>query len=93
MMITWRETLSYISRMGVGEGARVLVLGSGGNGNAFVAHARNLGAQTVALTGSAPREEVARQIGATHFLDYRRGDLVAQLQSEHPEASTSSSTP
>jgi threonine dehydrogenase-like Zn-dependent dehydrogenase len=83
MMITWRETLSYITRMGVGPDTGVLVLGSGGNGNAFVAHARNLGAQVVAITGSAAREATARQVGATHFYDYTSADLTDRLTQEH----------
>ena len=35
MMITWRETHSYISRLGVKPGSRLLILGSGGNGFSF----------------------------------------------------------
>jgi NADPH:quinone reductase-like Zn-dependent oxidoreductase len=65
MMITWRETLSYITRMGIGAGAAVLIIGSGGNGLAFTAHAANLGATRVAVLGSAGREGVARSAGAT----------------------------
>ncbi len=42
MMITWRETLSYVRRIGIGPGCRVLVLGSGGNGLAFVAQHRGV---------------------------------------------------
>jgi 2-desacetyl-2-hydroxyethyl bacteriochlorophyllide A dehydrogenase len=85
MMITWRETLSYITRMGVGTRSKVLVLGSGGNGNAFVAHATNLGAAAVALTGNANREATAQAVGATHFYNYSAADLVQQIQNEHPE--------
>jgi 2-desacetyl-2-hydroxyethyl bacteriochlorophyllide A dehydrogenase len=85
MMITWRETLSYITRVGITNGSRVLVLGSGGNGNAFVAHAANLGAQAVAITGSANREGTARAVGATHFYNYATPDLREQLQSEHSD--------
>jgi light-regulated signal transduction histidine kinase (bacteriophytochrome) len=32
MFTTWRETLSFITRMGVSAGMKVLVIGSGGNG-------------------------------------------------------------
>ncbi len=32
MMITWRETLSYLNRLGPVAGKRLLIIGSGGNG-------------------------------------------------------------
>ena len=35
MLITWRETLSYVKRMGVSHGATVLLMGSGGVGLSF----------------------------------------------------------
>jgi D-arabinose 1-dehydrogenase-like Zn-dependent alcohol dehydrogenase len=85
MMITWRETLSYITRLGIAPGSRVLVLGSGGNGNAFVVHAANLGAHSVAITGNANREVMARAVGATHFYDYAAPDLLERLQRDHSE--------
>ncbi|HIS99319.1 MAG TPA: alcohol dehydrogenase catalytic domain-containing protein, partial [Candidatus Faecaligallichristensenella faecipullorum] len=44
MMITWRETLSYITRMGMRPGRRVLIIGTGGNGLSFIRHAANMGA-------------------------------------------------
>ena len=59
MLTTWRETLSFIRRMGVGPGSRVLVIGSGGNGLSFARHAVNLGAAWVAVAareGSSSEE-------------------------------------
>ena len=85
MIITWRETLSFITRMGVGPGARLLVLGSGGNGLAFVSHGVNLGAACVAMTGSARREESARGAGAQAYYDYARADLHEAIKKEHPQ--------
>lgn len=79
MFITWRETLSYLTRMGVGEGANVLVVGSGGNGLSFVAHAATTGTAQVVVLGNAERESAARQVGATGYVDYRAGDVAAQL--------------
>ncbi|MBM3497201.1 MAG: hypothetical protein FJX74_00900, partial [Armatimonadetes bacterium] len=35
MIITWRETFSFLTRIGVGPGDKVLVIGTGGNGLAF----------------------------------------------------------
>jgi L-iditol 2-dehydrogenase len=82
MVITWRETFSFVSRIGVEPGAKVLVIGTGGNGLAFANHARNLGAGTVAVIGSGAREHSARAVGATDFLDYRTEDLVTVALSE-----------
>lgn len=79
LIITWRETLSYVSRMGIGAGANVLVIGSGGNGLSFVAHASNLGAQSVVMIGNARRQEVGLSAGATGYLDYRAPDLLSAL--------------
>lgn len=72
LFITWRETLSYVTRMGFRPGVSVLVIGSGGNGLAFVSHARNLGATRVAMVGSAARAADATKAGATEYHDYRR---------------------
>lgn len=85
MMVTWRETLSYIVRIGVGSGTRVLVLGSGGNGVAFAAHSASLGAAAVVLVGSGARGDVARRAGATETHDYRDGALDEQLGAAQPD--------
>jgi len=74
MFITWRETLSYTLRLGVRERCNVLIVGSGGNGLAFASNARNLGAATVTLVGTATRAEAAIAAGATMFADYRAPD-------------------
>ena len=79
MVITWRETLSYLTRMGVSGRKRLVVFGSGGNGLSFVAHAANLGATQVAVVGAASREEIARKVGATDYVDYRAGDVSEEL--------------
>jgi threonine dehydrogenase-like Zn-dependent dehydrogenase len=79
MVITWRETLSYLTRMGVGEGSTLLVIGSGGNGLAYVAHAANLGAARVAVIGSLDRETVARRVGAVDYFDYHADDLPGRV--------------
>ncbi|MCL5998551.1 MAG: zinc-binding dehydrogenase [Chloroflexi bacterium] len=85
MIITWRETLSYLTRMGVGQGASVLVIGSGGNGLAFAAHAHNRGASTVAVIGSVLRETNARAVGATDYYDYRASDAIDEIGQAYPQ--------
>ena len=74
MIITWRETLSYMTRMGVNAGSSVLVLGSGGNGLSFTRMAKILGAAYVAVVGNAARESLAERAGADRYLDYRDAD-------------------
>ncbi len=78
MMITWRETYSYMNRLGVRPGSRVAILGSGGNGFSFLVMARALGAETVAMVGNPHWAELAIRAGATGFVDYR-GDVAAGL--------------
>jgi len=80
MIITWRETLSYSKRVGVGKDSHVLILGSGGTALAFVSHARNLGAATIACVGSPARETVAKRAGATHYFGYASSDLTEMMQ-------------
>ncbi len=85
MIITWRETLSYITRMGFGAGASLLVIGSGGNGLSFAAHAVNLGASCVAMIGNAMREEVARAVGVADCFDYKAECLETAVREAYPE--------
>jgi D-arabinose 1-dehydrogenase-like Zn-dependent alcohol dehydrogenase len=80
MVITWRETLSYLQRLGVGPGARLLVLGSGGNGLAFAAHASHRGADQVAMSGHPEREEIARTAGVSAYCDYREEGMMESLR-------------
>jgi 2-desacetyl-2-hydroxyethyl bacteriochlorophyllide A dehydrogenase len=84
MMITWRETFSYTSRLGVRAGQRVLVIGSGGNGLAFVAHARNLGARPV-VVGAPGRAADAETAGAEQYLDYASPHLAEELREIAPD--------
>jgi len=78
MIITWRETLSYITRIGVGKGASVLILGSGGTALSYVSHAKNLGAARIAEIGNANREKTGRSAGVTDYFDYKAENLVEQ---------------
>jgi threonine dehydrogenase-like Zn-dependent dehydrogenase len=85
MVITWRETLSYITRMGVTSGARLLVVGSGGNGLAFVAHAKHAGAGPVVMIGNPARREVALATGADGYFNYKDADLLPRISQAHPQ--------
>ena len=85
MLTTWRETMSYLTRMGVGAGANVLIVGSGGNGLSYAAHAVNLGAAVVAMAGAAYLETAAKaKTGVKVYLDYKRADLTDALKQAVP---------
>jgi L-iditol 2-dehydrogenase len=73
IIITWRETYNYVSRIGTKTGDRVMISGSGANGLALAAMAKALGAETIVI-GSASRRDEIERVGA-RALDYR--DLEA----------------
>lgn len=79
MFTTWRETLSYLLRLGVGPGSSILVLGSGGVGLSFVAQAANLQAYSIGVIGNLQREAVARAAGATEYFDYQSQHVAAAV--------------
>ncbi len=78
MFITWRETLSYMNRIGVAQAKSVLILGSGSNGLAMANHAANAGADTIVLIGSGSREAETKRVGCTGFVDYKAEDAKDQ---------------
>jgi len=86
MFVTWRETLSYLLRRGFAAGHSILVIGSGGNGLSYAAHAANLGASCVAMAGSARLETAAKaKAGVSLYFDYKRDDLTEAIKTAHPE--------
>ena len=84
MFTTWRETLSYVTRMGMGPGTSVLVIGSGGNGLSFAAHAVNLGAPRTWIVGSKRSEKAAQAVKVTGFKDYTSTTCVEELSHACP---------
>lgn len=85
LIINWRETFSYLTRMGAGYGHRVLVLGTGGVGLSFVGHAAALMAEEVVVVGNPTLFDRARQIGATDCFDYHSENLAQEISVEHRE--------
>ena len=84
MFITWRETLSYLKRMGVSSGSQVLITGSGGDGLAFAVHAKNLGSEHVVMIGNDSRRNVAQSVGVTDYFDYQLDNIVEQVSLKYP---------
>ena len=78
MIITWRETLSYIRRLGLKAGYRLLLLGSGANALSFAALACNLGAE-VTVGGSQKRRGNFECLPICGYLDYRDQDLFQHV--------------
>jgi D-arabinose 1-dehydrogenase-like Zn-dependent alcohol dehydrogenase len=85
MIITWRETYSYLTRIGVKAGAAVLVVGSGGNGLSFLSHARNYGAPRIVNVGNAARETHARRAGASAYYDYAGANIANTINADFPD--------
>ena len=79
MIITWRETLSYIKRLGVAPGKKLLVIGSGANGFSFAAHAKNIGA-SVCMIGSATRRDIADKFKVDMYCDYTEQGLFEHMK-------------
>jgi len=85
MLTTWRETLSYLNRMGLSAGNTLLVVGSGGVGLSFAAQGALLGAQRVALLGSLRRADTAHAVGVTDFFDYQSEGVSGALHAAFPD--------
>ena len=81
MIITWRETLSYDRRIGVGPGTRLLLVGSGANALAHCANCCNLGAD-VTVVGSLKRQADFEKLPIRAFYNYREEGLGARLLEE-----------
>ncbi len=79
MLITWRETLSYALRIGAAPRSRVLVVGSGANALAFIAHFAYAGHVVIAV-GNGERAADAMRLGAASALDYKAGDVAGRLE-------------
>lgn len=84
MLTTWRETLSYLTRMGLKAGDTLLVVGSGGVGLSFAAFGALLGAQRVAMLGNVRRTETAHAVGVTDFFDYRAEGALEAMRVAFP---------
>ena len=65
---------------GARVGEVVAVHGIGGLGHLGVQYARRMGFNTVAINRGRDKEELARQLGAQHYVDATAQDVVAELQ-------------
>jgi D-arabinose 1-dehydrogenase-like Zn-dependent alcohol dehydrogenase len=65
---------------GARAGEVVAVHGIGGLGHLGVQYARRMGFETVAINRGKDKEELARQLGAHHYIDATAQDPAAELQ-------------
>jgi alcohol dehydrogenase len=65
---------------GAGPGDLVAILGIGGLGHLGVQFAVKMGFRTVAIARGPEKGELARQLGAHHYIDSVAGDVATELQ-------------
>lgn len=73
-------TFHSLREMKVPPPALVAVLGLGGLGHLAVQFAAKMGYTVAAISGSAGKEALAKQLGATHYINNAKGDASEQLQ-------------
>lgn len=69
MIITWRETFSFIDRMKPSNEDTLLIMGSGANALSFANHALNRGIRTI-ISGNPQRKPVFTKLGTCAFFSY-----------------------
>ncbi len=79
MIITWRETLSFLNRMEAEKGAVLLIIGSGTTALSFANHARNIGIKT-AVIGSQTRAKKFYGMGVKMVISYQEKDFIGPLK-------------
>jgi D-arabinose 1-dehydrogenase-like Zn-dependent alcohol dehydrogenase len=73
-------TYNALRHSGAHAGDLVAVLGVGGLGHLGVQFASKLGFDTVAIARGTEKEELARKLGARHYIDSTAQDPAAELQ-------------
>ena len=73
-------TFNALRNSGVRPGDVVAVLGLGGLGHLGVQYAARSGFKTVSIARGKDKEPLARQLGATHYIDSQAQDPAAELQ-------------
>ncbi len=72
-------TYNALRHSGARGGDRVAILGVGGLGHLGVQFAAALGFETVAIARGTDKEQLARRLGARHYIDSTAGDPGAAL--------------
>ncbi len=80
LMCAGVTTFNCLRNSGARPGDLVAVLGIGGLGHLGVQYAARAGFRTVAIARGKDKEELARQLGARHYIDSQAQDPSAELQ-------------
>jgi threonine dehydrogenase-like Zn-dependent dehydrogenase len=81
-LITFKETLSFLQRLGVQAGRSLLILGSGTVGLSFTLAAKLIGAHPVIVTGRRPQPlQAARDFGADAVVNVASEELTQAIKS------------
>lgn len=79
LMCAGVTTFNALRHSGARPGDLVAVLGIGGLGHLGIQYAANMGFRTVAIARGSDKESLARQLGATHYIDSQSADPAAEL--------------
>jgi D-arabinose 1-dehydrogenase-like Zn-dependent alcohol dehydrogenase len=79
LMCAGLTTFNALRNSGARPGDLVAVLGIGGLGHLGVQYAAKMGFRTVAIARGGDKEPLARQLGATHYIDSQAADPAAEL--------------
>jgi threonine dehydrogenase-like Zn-dependent dehydrogenase len=86
-LITFKETLSFLQRLGVQAGRSLLILGSGTVGLSFTLAAKLIGAHPVIVTGRRPEPlQAARDFGADAVVNVAVEELAEAVKSHNQGA-------
>src|SRR5438874_8567967 len=79
LMCAGVTTFSALRNSAARAGDLVAVIGLGGLGHLGVQHAAKMGFRTVAIARGKDKEPLARQLGASHYIDSQSADPAAEL--------------
>jgi D-arabinose 1-dehydrogenase-like Zn-dependent alcohol dehydrogenase len=79
LMCAGVTTFNALRNSGARPGDLVAILGVGGLGHLGVQYAAKMGFNTVAIARGGDREQMARRLGAGHYIDNEKLDPAAEL--------------
>jgi D-arabinose 1-dehydrogenase-like Zn-dependent alcohol dehydrogenase len=80
LMCAGVTTFNSLRNSGAKPGDLVAVLGIGGLGHLGVQYAARMGYRTAAIARGKDKEELARRLGAVHYIDSEAADPAAELE-------------
>src|SRR5688500_2528304 len=79
LMCAGLTTFNALRHSGARPGDLVAILGIGGLGHLGVQYAAKMGFRTVAIARGQDKQPLARQLGASHYIDSERADPASEL--------------